>query len=68
VHATLIERAGHLIYEEYFDGLDERWGAPLGRVSMTARTKLFEPLGITDVEWLGDLAGMPSATRRITPW
>jgi hypothetical protein len=30
VHATLIERSGHLIYEEYFDGFDERWGTPLG--------------------------------------
>ena len=39
VHAILIERAGHLIYEEYFDGFDERWGAPLGRVSMTASVK-----------------------------
>jgi CubicO group peptidase (beta-lactamase class C family) len=26
-----------------------------------ARRKLFEPLGISDVEWVGDLAGMPSA-------
>jgi CubicO group peptidase (beta-lactamase class C family) len=39
VHAILIERRGRLIYEEYFDGFDERWGKPLGRVSMTAETK-----------------------------
>jgi CubicO group peptidase (beta-lactamase class C family) len=34
VHAILIERSGRLIYEEYFDGFDERWGTPRGRVSM----------------------------------
>jgi len=39
VHAILIERNGRLIYEEYFDGFDERWGTPLGRVTMTAETK-----------------------------
>jgi CubicO group peptidase (beta-lactamase class C family) len=39
VHAILIERSGHLIYESYFDGFDERWGQPLGRVSMTVTTK-----------------------------
>ena len=39
VHAILIERSGRLIYEAYFDGFDERWGQPLGRVSMTATTK-----------------------------
>jgi CubicO group peptidase (beta-lactamase class C family) len=39
VHAILIERADHLVYEAYFDGFDERWGQPLGRVSMTATSK-----------------------------
>src|SRR5688572_20962918 len=38
VHAVLIERDGKLIYEEYFDGFDERWGLPLGRITMTAET------------------------------
>jgi CubicO group peptidase (beta-lactamase class C family) len=35
VHAILIERGERLIYEEYFDGFDQRWGEPLGRVSMS---------------------------------
>jgi len=39
VHAILIERNGQLIYEEYFDGFDERWGVPLGRVSMKLDTR-----------------------------
>jgi CubicO group peptidase (beta-lactamase class C family) len=39
VHAILIERRGQLIYEEYFDGFDERWGQPLGRVSMNAESR-----------------------------
>src|SRR4030095_10569697 len=39
VHAILIERNGRLIYEEYFNGFDERWGTPLGPVTMTAETK-----------------------------
>ena len=39
VHAVLIERNGRLVYEEYFNGFDERWGQPLGPVKMTADTK-----------------------------
>lgn len=39
VHAILIERGGRLIYEEYFDGFDEQWGQPLGRVSMTVESR-----------------------------
>ena len=38
VHAVLIERAGRLIYETYADGFDERWGEPLGRVSMSTES------------------------------
>lgn len=37
-HAILIERGGKLIYEEYFDGPDNRWGTPLGKISMTENT------------------------------
>jgi CubicO group peptidase (beta-lactamase class C family) len=35
VHAVLIERDGHLVYEEYFSGQDERRGRPLGMVTFT---------------------------------
>lgn len=36
VHAVVMERGGHLVYEEYFDGFDERWGEALGRVTVTS--------------------------------
>jgi CubicO group peptidase (beta-lactamase class C family) len=29
-HALLVEHDGRLIFEEYFEGSDERWGDPLG--------------------------------------
>jgi len=32
VHAVLVARRGSLVYEQYLDGTDERWGAPLSRV------------------------------------
>jgi CubicO group peptidase (beta-lactamase class C family) len=39
VHAILIERSGSLIYEEYFDGFDQRWGTSIGRVVMNRESK-----------------------------
>ncbi len=30
IHAVLIEHAGHLVYEVYLSGNDQRWGDPLG--------------------------------------
>ena len=86
VHAILIERAGQLIYEEYFDGFDERWGQPLGRVSMSA-TQLHDVRSVTKsvvsaltgialgagaiksldqpvVEWFPEYADLNTAERR----
>lgn len=50
----------------YNGGLTQVMAAVLVRATKNtlqdyARTRLFEPLGITDVEWMGELAGMPSA-------
>ena len=50
----------------YNGGLTHVMAAVLERATKTsiedyARTMLFEPLGITKVEWMGDLAGMPAA-------
>src|SRR5258705_592758 len=50
----------------YNGGLTQVMAAVIERATKTpiedyARAKLFEPLGITDVEWDGDLAGMPAA-------
>ena len=33
VHTVLIEHDGHLVYEEYFDGKDEKWGVPLREIT-----------------------------------
>jgi CubicO group peptidase (beta-lactamase class C family) len=51
---------------KYNGGLTQVMAAVLVRATKTplqeyARAKLFDPLGITDFEWVGDLAGMPSA-------
>ena len=47
VHAILVERAGRLIYEEYFNGYDERsWSPPLRRRSM-ARDSLHDLRSVT---------------------
>jgi CubicO group peptidase (beta-lactamase class C family) len=39
IHAVLVVRHGKLVFEQYFAGEDERFGAPLGQVSFDAETK-----------------------------
>jgi CubicO group peptidase (beta-lactamase class C family) len=64
VHAVVIEREGRLIYEEYFDGFDERWGQPLGRVSMSRETK--HDLRSVTKTVVSALVGIALATGAIT--
>jgi len=64
VHAIVIERAGHLIYEEYFDGYDERWGESLGRVTMTP--DLRHDLRSVTKSVVSALAGIAVASRAIS--
>jgi len=50
----------------YNGGLTQVMAAVVERATKTpikdyARVKILEPLGITDVEWLGNLGGMPAA-------
>ena len=46
VHALLIERAGKLVYEEYFEGEDRSWGSELGHVRF-GRASLHDLRSIT---------------------
>jgi CubicO group peptidase (beta-lactamase class C family) len=38
LHAVLVSRRGKLVLENYYDGLDENWGQPLGHVSFAPGT------------------------------
>lgn len=73
VHAILIERSGRLIYEEYFDGFDERWGSARGRVSM-APDSLHDVRSVTKtvVSALAGLAladsSIPSLDQPVVEW
>ena len=38
LHAVVVVRRGKLALERYYEGADERWGTPLGKVSFNATT------------------------------
>jgi CubicO group peptidase (beta-lactamase class C family) len=39
LHGVVVARHGKLVLERYFEGEDEAWGAPLGRVAFTQDTQ-----------------------------
>ncbi len=39
LHAVVVVRAGKLALERYYDGVDERWGEPLGNVTFGPEVK-----------------------------
>ncbi len=38
LHAVFVARRGQKVFESYFEGHDERWGTPLGKVAFDAHT------------------------------
>ncbi|MEO5670150.1 MAG: serine hydrolase [Ramlibacter sp.] len=38
LHAVVVARRGKLAVERYYEGVDDRWGTPLGKVSFNAAT------------------------------
>ena len=58
-HAVLVERDGRLVYEEYFEANDERWGERLGRVRMTRESR--HDLRSVTKSVVGALAGIALA-------
>ena len=46
LHAVLVVRHGKLVFEQYFTGADERWGAPLGEVAHS-REQLHDARSVT---------------------
>ena len=38
VHVVVVERAGQIVLERYYTGIDEGWGKPLGNVTFTPET------------------------------
>ncbi len=39
LHSVLVTRHGKLVFERYYEGEDQRWGYPLGKVTFDAGTK-----------------------------
>jgi CubicO group peptidase (beta-lactamase class C family) len=63
IHGVLIEHDGRLVFEEYFSGPDQRWGQPLGVVTLT-RDKLHDLRSVTK-SVVGALVGIAHASGAI---
>ena len=63
VHGILIEHDGRLVFEEYFTGPDQRWGQPLGVVTLT-RDKFHDLRSVTK-SVVGALVGIAHASGAI---
>jgi CubicO group peptidase (beta-lactamase class C family) len=47
IHAVLVARHDQLVFEQYFSGADERWGAPLGNDVIHSNEQLHDARSVT---------------------
>ena len=65
LHAVLVLRGGRLVLERYYEGQDERWGRPLGRVAF-GPDELHDLRSVTK-SIVGLLYGMALAEGKVPP-
>ena len=63
LHAVFIVRRGKLAVERYYEGSDDRWGTPLGKVAFNATT--LHDLRSVSKSVVGLLYGIALAERRV---
>lgn len=63
LHAVCVVRGGALVFERYYAGQDERWGASLGRIPFDAETK--HDLRSVTKSIVGLLYGMALAENKV---
>lgn len=63
LHAVVVVRGGRLALERYYEGTDERWGRPLGKVAFNAGT--LHDLRSVSKNVVGLLYGIALAERKV---
>lgn len=65
LHGVVVIRGGKLVIERYYEGIDQRWGQPLGTVAFTAET--LHDLRSISKSIVGLMYGIALAEQQVPP-